>query len=73
MADAPGASNGFKSVPGVSFTTVLLEFEHRDLEMTGNSAPGGLVGSAGTERVFSILTGGRGRARRVWTWRIVSR
>jgi len=56
---------------GVSFTTVLLEFEHLDLGTTGRKFPADTQGAAGWQRTFDILTGGRGIAKRVWTWRIV--
>lgn len=42
-AETPAASNGFESLPGVSLATVLLEFEHRDLEIKGNEFAGGFA------------------------------
>lgn len=66
-----GASNSFEFLLGVSFTIVLLEFEHLDLGTGKSKFPENPHGTTCWGRAFYILTGGRGIVKKAWTWRIV--
>lgn len=65
-----GASNSFEFLLGVSFTIVLLEFEHLDLGTGKSKFPWNPRDDTCWGRAFYILTGGRGIAKKAWTWRI---